>query len=323
MIQDNQTLLWLALARLFVTRPRIAIRLIEATTELSDIFRLTPMRIREITEDDVAAVEVLGAFCDWKLCEQDADFCARNGVQVIGYTDHRYPALLRMIHDPPVVLYARGDASLLGAQKACVAMVGSRKATRFGLSKAYEIARDLARQGIAVVSGMAYGIDSAAHRGALDAGGTTIAVWGAGPDIIYPRQHRELARQIMEQGVAITEFPPKTLPVAYHFPQRNRIVSGISLGAIIIEAAEASGSLITARYALEHGREVCALPGGAGLVPFRGSNRLLREGATLVETAEDVMNALFAVKEPVRLIRKTGQRKRPSVDRAAPRADEG
>jgi DNA processing protein len=246
------------------------------------------------------------------LCENEVKVCERLGVHIIHYNDNRYPPLLRMISDPPAVLFVRGDQSLLTARP-CVAVVGARKATAWGLTKAYEIARGLAKQGIAVVSGMAYGIDSAAHQGALDGGGTTIAVWGTGPDIIYPRTKRELAQRIVESGAALTEFHPGEKPAPYHFPQRNRIISGLSLAVVVVEAAAKSGSLITVDFALDQGREVCAIPGGAGLVAHEGSNRLIKEGAFLVESAQDIVDALFAPDRSTGFLKKTGQPKKTSV----------
>lgn len=231
---------------------------------------------------------------------------------VIPFDDTRFPPLLRVIDDPPAMLFVRGDPLLVTAQP-CVAVVGARKATPWGLAKAYEIARDLAKRSVTVVSGMAYGIDSAAHEGALDGGGVTVAVWGSGPDIIYPRTKRTLALRIIESGAVVTEFPPGAMPARYTFPQRNRIISGLSLAVVVVEAAAKSGSLITVDFALDQGREVCAVPGGAGLVAHEGSNRLIKEGAFLVESAQDIMDALFAPDRSSGFLKKTGQSKKTSV----------
>jgi DNA processing protein len=234
------------------------------------------------------------------------DRCAGLRVDFITHRDDRFPPLLRMIPDPPFALFVRGDLACL-SDNPCVAVVGARKGTRFGLERAHGIARGLAKRGFTVVSGMAYGIDCAAHRGALSGKGATAAVWGTGPDVVYPRANRDLAERIAESGAILSEFPPGTGPECHHFPQRNRIISGLSAGVVIVEAAEKSGSLITAEFALEQGREVCAVPGSAGLVATRGSNALIKQGAVLVEDAEDVVQALSETKAAPAYRKKTGQ----------------
>jgi DNA processing protein len=211
-----------------------------------------------------------------------------------------------MIHDPPATLFVRGDLGVL-SEKPCVALVGARKATKDGSAIAHKLAAELAKEGWVVVSGMAYGIDRAAHEGALDAGGQTIAVWGTGPDVIYPRAHRKLAERIFKSGAAITEFPLGTEPKPYNFPQRNRIISGISMGVVVVEAADSSGSLITADFALEQGRDVCAIPWNAGLVMGAGTNRLIRHGAALVENATDVIEVLSGLQQNRLAMKKSRQ----------------
>lgn len=212
-------------------------------------------------------------------------------IRELGIGDPDYPPLLHAIHDPPALVYARGsDVRLLC--EPVVAIVGSRRATDHGRCVAAEIASFLAGRGVVVASGMAYGIDAAAHRGALQGGGQTIAVWACGLDVIYPPSHAELASRIEESGLVLSEFPPGTEPRPEFFPQRNRIISGLSIATIIVEAAEKSGSLITARLALEQGREVMAVPGRAGEVNSRGTNRLIRDGAALVESGSDVLEII-------------------------------
>lgn len=221
----------------------------------------------------------------------------RFAVRTIRRGDHLYPPQLAAIHDPPPELFVRGaEFDLLDAP--IVAIVGSRKASDHGRRIAAEIAGHLAAMGVVVASGLAYGIDAAAHRGTLHAGGKTIAVLGCGIDIDYPVPHAELAQQIAASGLVITEFPSGTLPMPYNFPQRNRIISGLSLAVVVVEAAEQSGSLITARFALEQGREVFAVPGRAGEQNARGTNRLIRDGAALVERGEEVAD-LIADRLPV------------------------
>jgi len=211
-------------------------------------------------------------------------------------SDERYPVGLRWIHDPPRALYVRG--TLVEEDRPALAIVGSRKASAYGRAVAERIAGELARDGVTVVSGLAVGIDEAAHRGALRAGGRTIAVLGSGIDRIYPPQNRRLADEIAERGAVVSELPPGTPPLAHHFPRRNRLVSGLSLGVVVVEANEKSGSLITARLALEQGREVCAVPGEVGLDRTKGVHALIRRGAKLVETGADVIEEVMSWRAP-------------------------
>lgn len=201
-----------------------------------------------------------------------------------------FPPHLLHIPDRPAQLWLRGDASLL--TRTAVAVVGSRRASPAGLDIARRLAADLARVGLAVVSGLARGCDAAAHRGALDAGGVTVAVLGSGLDVIYPPEHRGLAEEITRSGVLLSEFPPGAPPLPGHFRQRNRLISGLSRGVVVIEANDKSGSLITAGYALSQGREVMVVPGIVLSGRNRGGHQLIRDGATLVESAEDVVAAL-------------------------------
>lgn len=205
-------------------------------------------------------------------------------------SDETYPKLLKEIYDPPPKLWWRGDRRALDFPR--VAIVGARKASNVGKRVAFDIAAGLAKAGITVVSGMAFGIDAAAHLGALDAGGFTIAVLGSGVDLPTPEGNRYLAERIERQGLIVSEFSPGTGAYASHFPQRNRIISGLSVGVVVVEAGVRSGSLITARLALEQGRDVFAVPGEAGRVQTAGSNGLLKQGAIPVETAEDVITHL-------------------------------
>jgi DNA processing protein len=211
------------------------------------------------------------------------------GAEVLVLDDGAYPALLREIHDPPVVLYVRGRwGECLDAP--CVGVVGSRRASTYGQNVALMLARDLASRGVTIVSGLARGIDAAAHRGALEAGGRTVAVLGTGLDEVYPRDHRRLAAEILERGGAlVSQFPLGTPPVSENFPYRNRVISGLSLGTLVVEAAENSGSLITARLALEQGREVFAVPGNITSRNSFGTNYLIKgAGAKLVQSWQDV-----------------------------------
>jgi DNA processing protein len=218
-------------------------------------------------------------------------------VAIIGLEDAAYPARLREIYDAPPVLYLKG--SLTDQDRRAVAVVGSRNSSRYGLICAETIARGLAARGITVVSGMARGIDSAAHLGALRQKGRTIAVLGSGIDVIYPSENRPLFAEIVENGAVISEFPFGTEPEMTNFPKRNRIISGMSLGVVIAEASPNSGALITAKLALEQNREVFAVPGNITSMRSRGTHTLIREGAKLVESAEDVIEELaFALGDP-------------------------
>lgn len=198
-----------------------------------------------------------------------------------------YPPLLRQIADPPLALYTQGDASRLSHH--AVAMVGTRRPSAYGSSVAHRLAGDLAQRQVVIVSGLARGIDSASHRGALEACGQTVAVLGSGLDVIYPRENKKLAEKVIENGVLVSEFPLGTPPVPENFPIRNRIISGLSLGVVIVEAAEYSGSLITARLALEQNREVFAVPGNITSPQSFGPNLLIKQGAKLVDQWLDVI----------------------------------
>ena len=202
----------------------------------------------------------------------------------------RFPSLLAEIPNPPAVLWVRGDLSI--CEKTVVAIVGARAASREGVEAAGVIAADLARAGIVVASGLARGIDAAAHAGALDGGGTTIAVLGTGIDRVYPQEHELLFERIAAKGLLLTEFPPGSLPYPGHFPRRNRIISGLSRAVLVVEAAEKSGSLVTARMAADQGRDVMAMPGLTAGGRNRGAHALLRDGAKLVESAVDILQEL-------------------------------
>jgi DNA processing protein len=212
------------------------------------------------------------------------------GQTILTLADSAYPQSLLEIADPPNVLYVRGNAALL--QKRGLAMVGSRNATPQGLQTAENFAKTLAGQGLCIISGLALGIDAAAHRGALAAGGETIAVIGTGADRIYPARNKELALAIVEHGAIVSEFALGTPAIAANFPRRNRIISGLSCGVLVVEAASESGSLITARLAGEQGREVFAIPGSIHSPVARGCHKLIKQGAKLVETAQDVLEEL-------------------------------
>ncbi|MEW6166099.1 MAG: DNA-processing protein DprA [Pseudomonadota bacterium] len=221
---------------------------------------------------------------------RDLEWLAQPGRRLLTLDDPAYPAQLREIAQPPPVLFVHGDADWLSVPQ--LALVGSRNATPQGLENAQAFAGELARRGLAITSGLALGIDGAAHRGALAAGGGTVAVCGTGLDRVYPARHRALAHDIVQHGALISELPTGVAALAENFPRRNRIISGLSMGVLVVEAARESGSLITARLALEQGREVFAIPGSIHNPMARGCHQLIRQGAKLVETVDDLLEEL-------------------------------
>jgi len=264
-------------------------QLLEQTQDISALFG-NPSRILEGLTLKPKVKEQLRQ-PNWALVEQDLAWLEQPDNHLITLQDPEYPALLRETADPPAALFVHGDPSLLALPQ--IAIVGSRNPTTSGKKTAKEFARHLASAGITITSGLAVGIDGASHQGALEAHGSTIAVTGTGLDRVYPASHHALAKQIAQQGGAlISEFPPGTPARAGHFPRRNRIISGLSLGTLVVEAAVQSGSLITARQATEQGREVFAIPGSIHNPLARGCHAIIRQGAKLVETAQDIIEEL-------------------------------
>jgi DNA processing protein len=235
--------------------------------------------------------------------DREIRLCREHRIDILTETDPRYPRLLRQIPDPPGVLFRRGNA--VPADQLALAIVGTRHATSYGLRQAERLAGGLARAGLTIVSGLARGIDAAAHRGALGAGGRTIAVLGSGVLRVYPPEHAPLANAIGLQGAVLSELPPLQQPMSGSFPQRNRLITGLCLGVLVVEAAERSGALISATHATEQGREVFAVPGPADSRTSRGCHRLIRDGAKLVENVEDILEELGPLFEPMR--REDGQ----------------
>jgi DNA processing protein len=226
---------------------------------------------------------------DWARVEKDLAWAGKSGCQIISLADLRYPSLLKEIPVPPPLLFVRGNPDVLSMPQ--LAIVGSRNPSAGGRQIAQDYARQLAQTGLTITSGLALGIDAASHGGALQEG-ITVAVAGTGPDRIYPARHRELAHRIVESGAIVSEFPLGTPPLASNFPRRNRIISGLSLGTLVVEAAVKSGSLITARLASEQGREVFAIPGSIHNPLSRGCHMLIRQGAKLVENTTDILEEL-------------------------------
>ena len=228
----------------------------------------------------------ISAFKNWDQILRQMDLLDKMGADIITWLDERYPANLLTIYDRPAFLFVLGQ---LPDDMIPVAIVGSRNATAYGRFTTDRLSRELALRGITIVSGMARGIDSCAHRGALAVRGNTIAVLGSGLDVIYPLENKKLFDTISQNGAVISEYPPGTQPIPYHFPARNRIISGISYGVVVVEAGEKSGSLITASLAMEQGRDVFAIPGTIDSAHSRGTNSLIKQGAKLIDKIDDIL----------------------------------
>ncbi|HEX7615895.1 MAG TPA: DNA-processing protein DprA [Thermoanaerobaculia bacterium] len=250
---------------------------------------LSPEEAARIAGEDRAVVTPLLEGDEGREFREDARRFQDSGARVLFLTDPGYPALLREIHDPPPVLFARG---LAFPDAPAIAVVGARRASRAGLDAARTLAAGLAEAGVNVISGFARGIDAAAHRAALDAGGQTVAVFGCGIDVCYPPEQKGLLGELLAAGVALSEFPMGTEPEPWNFPVRNRIIAGLARIVCVVEAAEKSGSLITARCATGYGRDVAAVPGSILSPGAAGSNALLKDGAILVRNADDLLQEL-------------------------------
>jgi DNA processing protein len=226
-----------------------------------------------------------------KAVEREVSLLKEVGGKIVTLRDDAYPKRLKDIYDPPALLYVRGE--LQKEDELAISIVGSRKTSPYGRWITEKISQELARHGVTVVSGMARGIDSLAHWGALSGGGRTIAVLGCGVDVIYPSENRNLFTKIIDRGAILSEFPMGSPPEGGHFPKRNRIISGLSIGVVVVQASMESGSLITAGCALEQGREVFSVPGPVGAEGSRGTNQLIKEGAKLVESSEDILEEIL------------------------------
>ena len=252
--------------------------------------KISPLFEGKVKTDDEALNIAIRAFKGWKEIERDLGFLKRMGATPISIKEKDYPEMLREIPDAPVILYKIGERQI---NRDAIAIVGSRKATWEGRNLAERIANTLSSMGITVVSGLARGIDAAAHAGSLEEKGGTIAVMGSGTDICYPSENRWLYERIREKGVILTEYSPGERPYPSHFPERNRLIAGLSKGVLVIEASQKSGSLITARLGLEYGREVMAVPGSIFNEMYSGANRLIKDGARLVSEINDIITTCF------------------------------
>ncbi|MGB7925202.1 MAG: DNA-processing protein DprA [Pyrinomonadaceae bacterium] len=283
---------WIALNMTPGIGPRAAARLLERFGSAEAVFNATRSELEQLRLRP-EAVESIRARDLHDRAGDEIERVRTLGADILLLDDGVYPALLREIFDPPITLYVKG-AWTDCLEQPCVAMVGSRRCSTYGQNAAGMLARDLAERGVTIISGLARGIDAAAHRGALEAGGRTVAVMGTGLDQVYPRDHKRLAEEILERGGAlVSEFPLETPPAPQNFPYRNRVISGLSMGVLIVEAAENSGSLITARLAMEQNREVFAVPGNITSRNSFGTNYLIKgAGAKLVQQWQDVASEL-------------------------------
>jgi DNA processing protein len=290
MAVNDERLAWLALALTPQLGPR---RILRAAERAGGAAKILEMRLTEIEGLQFPA-ESAQFIADGRAraaADQQMNELARTGGLVIAYTDEQYPERLREIFDPPALLWVRGDAKLLA--EPLLAVVGTRHPTPYGSGMAEMLARDLALRGLIILSGMARGVDTSAHKGALAAKRPTIAVWGTGIDVIYPKENKSLAEQIVASGgTIVSELPLGTFPAPQNFPKRNRILSGMSIGVLVVEAAEYSGTRVTARCAIEQNRDVYAVPGNVTTKNAWGPNTLIKQGAKLTATWEDVWEEL-------------------------------
>lgn len=276
--------------------PRTRKALLDRFGSSATVLRALPSQLRDVPGVGPKLAAKIAAAAEEVRAEEEIEVCRSGGVTIVTQPDPQYPRPLREIHDPPGVLFMRGQWEPRDA--IAVAMVGTRHGTQYGLRQAERLAGSLARAGLTIISGLARGIDAAAHRGALAAGGRTIAVLGGGVLNVYPPEHAELAGQIVAQGALLSESPPRAEPLPGMFPQRNRVISGLALGVIVVEAGERSGALITARHAMEQGREVFAVPGRIDDRSSVGCHRLIRDGAKLIQSPDDVLEELGPLVEP-------------------------
>jgi DNA processing protein len=287
---ESPTLCWLALALTPGLGPTKSRRLVEHLGDVAAVFKATLTEL-EATGIRAAAAQSLGTGRSMELAYEESVRAASAGVHLVSLADAAYPVPLKQIYDPPLVLYVRGDASMLA--RAGIAVVGTRHPTPYGIGMAERLACDLAARGLVIFSGLARGVDAAAHRGAVNAKGKTVGVLGTGVDVIYPKENTRLSDQILSLGGAlVSDFALGTPPTPQNFPIRNRIISGISAGVLVVEAAEYSGTRITSRCALEQNREVFAVPGNVTNKNSWGPNTLIKQGAKLVATWEDVWEEL-------------------------------
>lgn len=291
--RDHSVFHWLALERIPQVGPLTIARLMDAFESPEAAMAASAPEIRKRAQiSEPLARRIAENHPNRESISRDMETLEKLGARVMTRWDSDYPTNLRDIYDPPAILFVRGRIAREDTKAA--AIVGTRNPTRYGREMAEAISRGLARSGVTIISGLARGIDTTCHRAALKEGGRTIGVLGCGLDVVYPRENKSLIEEIVQSGAVITEFRPRVPPAATNFYRRNRVVSGLSKGVVVVEAGMKSGSLITAEHALDQNREVFAVPGNVMNLRSRGPHKLLRDGAALVESAQDVIEAIFA-----------------------------
>lgn len=270
-------------------------RLMQAFGSPQAVFRASDGELMRIRGVSAGLVEAIRKTENRKRAEEEMRKALQQGIDLVCYHEEAYPSILKQTYNPPPVLYVRG--SILPTDSRAVAVVGTRNPTRYGLNMTRKICSGLVAQGVTVVSGLARGIDGMAHRVVVELGGRTLAVLGSGMDVMYPPEHKDLFTAVTQHGAVLTEFPLGTRPDGGNFPMRNRIISGLCLGAVVVEAGARSGALITAYTALEQNREVFAVPGPVTSGRSQGPHRLIKQGAKLVEDAEDILDEIRALSE--------------------------
>lgn len=305
---------WIALSFVIGVGSRTAAMLIDRFGSPTSVFSATASSL-ESAGLSRETIDTIKTNEPREKAAREIDQLARLGGEALTLANSKYPALLRETYDPPIVIYCLGDIVAAFSQPA-IAIVGSRKCSSYGRNVAEKLSRDLAERGVTVVSGLARGIDSAAHRGALEGRGLTVGVMGTGLDAVYPKENKKLADRIAEQGALVTEFPLATPPASQNFPFRNRVISGLTFGVMVIEGAERSGSLITARLAYEQGRDVFAVPGNITSAKSFGPNYLIKDGAKLVHTWRDIVEELPSEVNAAILAAERGETVRKRIESA-------
>jgi len=294
----TETLAWLALRGLPGVGPVLFHRLVQAFGEPAQVFDTPLKELRAVRGISAALAQTIVGFRHWDRVEEQLSRLKAFGAEMLTLENPHYPARLKDIPFPPPLIFVKGD--IKPEDSLALAMVGTRRASYYGAKTCRSLARQLAHRGVTVVSGLARGIDTAAHQGTLEGGGRTLAVLGCGLDVVYPPENRELYSRIPEHGALVTEFLLGTPPEAHNFPRRNRLISGLSLGVLVVEAGAKSGANITAQCALEQGREVLAVPGPITSPTSVGPHRWIKEGAKLVQDVDDILAELPKTRGPVR-----------------------
>ncbi len=281
---------WIALSSVEGIGPRRFVSLVERFGSPGKVLSASKRELAEIKDIGEKLASNIRKGADLKLVKEQISLLKKYRFGFLTYKDRNYPENLKNIFDFPPFLFVRGE--ITNKDKKAIAIVGTRIASHYGKSIAKDIAKELSQMEITIVSGMARGIDSVGHKTALEVGGRTIAVFGSGLDLVYPKEHEKLAEKISANGALISEFLLRTKPLAENFPKRNRLISGLCVGVVVVEAPKKSGALLTARYALDQGREVFAIPGNIGSKRSEGTNWLIKQGASLVSSVEDILSEL-------------------------------